>query len=397
VTTKAGVETKGWSSSSGFFDFNNDGKLDLFVARYVEWDFQHYPVCFNPSGERDYCHPKLLKGAGSLLYRNNGDGTFTDVSHESGVDKLKGKGLGVAFADYDNDGWTDIYVANDSMQCYLLHNNGNGTFTDAGLSAGVAYTEDGNDFAGMGVDFADYDNDGHPDVAVTDLAQQRYMLFRNRGDGTFSSETIASGLARASQMFTGWGIKWVDFDNDGWKDLFVAQGNVESLPATSGIKVRQPPLLLRNNQGKLQRWGETAGSALAPAWMGRGAAFGDLDNDGAVDIVVSNIGQNAYVLHNNVGLKNHWLGIKTEGRQSNRDGIGCRIKVTGASGLTQYYTVNTAGSYLSANDRRLVIGLGADTSARLLEARWPSGAMQRLENVRAGQWLNLREPPGETK
>jgi hypothetical protein len=336
----------------------------------------------------------LYPGVTSVLYHNNGDGTFTDVSQKSGIAKLAGRGLGVAFADYDNDGWTDIYVANDSMQCFLYHNNGDGTFTETGIAAGVAYNEDGDAFAGMGIDFADYNNDGLPDLVVTDLANQEYMLFRNLGDGTFTSDTNQSGLARASHIFTGWGIKWIDVDNDGWKDLYVAQGHTddEMYGDSQILTYQQKPLLLRSNKGRLSPWPGDPGKVFASAWVGRGTAAGDLDNDGAIDLVTSNIGQNGYVLHNNAGKHNHWIGINPRGTRSNRDGIGCRIKIVSASGLIQYYTVNTAGSYLSASDRRVLAGLGADERVNLIEARWPSGAVQRIENVKGGQWLNLVEP-----
>jgi hypothetical protein len=394
VTAKSGIETAGWSTSAGFFDYDNDGKLDIFVARYVDWSFATNRWCGSAATGRHYCHPLLYNGLKSVLYHNNGDGTFADVSQKTGIGKLAGRGLGVAFADYDNDGWTDVYVANDSMQSYLYHNNGNGTFSETGITAGVAYNEDGNAFAGMGVDFADYNNDGFPDLVVTDLASEKYMLFRNLGDGTFASSTDESGLARASQLSTGWGVKWMDIDNDGWKDLFAAQGHTddEMFGPSKTLTYRQKPLLLKNDKGGLKPWPGEPGSVFASSWIGRGLAAGDLDNDGAVDIVVSNISQHAYVLHNHAGNLNHWIGIKTQGTRSNRDGIGCRIKIVSASGLTQYYTVNTAGSYLSASDRRVLAGLGGDQRISLIELRWPSGRVQRLENVKADQWLTIVEP-----
>ena len=401
VTAKTGTGVSGWSTSAGFFDYDNDGKLDLFVARYIDWSFATNHWC-GPSETRFYCHPLLYTGVTSVLYHNNGDGTFTDVSAKSGIAKLTGRGLGVAFADYDNDGWTDIYVANDSMQCFLYRNRGDGTFTEEGIAAGVAYNEDGDAFAGMGVDFSDYNNDGLPDLVVTDLAGQNYMIFRNRGDRTFTSETYPSGLARATRSRTGWGIRWMDADNDGWKDLYVAQGHTddEMYGPSRILTYHQTPLLLRNDHGTLSPWPGDPGRIFTSAWVGRGLAAGDLDNDGAIDIVASNIGQTAYVLHNAAGGRNHWIGIRPLGTRSNRDGIGCRIRIVGASGLTQYYTVHTAGSYLSASDRRIVAGLGADETVKSIEARWPSGTVQTLVNVRANQWIDLVEPaaggqPGE--
>jgi len=394
VTARAGTGAQGWSTSAGFFDYDNDGRLDLFVDRYIEWSFAENRWC-GSERNRHYCHPLLYHGVTSVLYHNNGDGTFTDVSQKSGIGRLAGRGLGVAFADYDNDGWTDIYVANDSMQSFLYHNNGDGTFTENGIAAGVAYDEDGNAFAGMGTDFADYDNDGRPDLVVTDLALQKYMLFRNSGDRTFEPRTDSSGLARASRTSTGWGIKWVDFDNDGWKDLFAAQGHTddEMYGGSQVLTYRQKPLLLKNDNGKLSPWPGDSGTVLAETWVGRGVAAGDLDNDGATDLVVSNIGQNAYLLRNNTGKHNHWIGIETRGMRSNRDGIGSKIKITGSSGLIQYYSVNTAGSYLSASDRRVLAGLGRDEVVKSIEVRWPSGIVQKLENVKANQWLKILEPP----
>jgi hypothetical protein len=393
VTARAGVAAGGWSTSAGFFDYDNDGKLDLFVTRYLEWNFDEDPFCGERKpGGRAYCHPDSFRGIANVLYHNEGNGVFTDVSQKAGIANPAGKGLGVAFADFDGDGWTDIYVANDSVQCFLYRNNHDGTFTDVALTAGVGFNEDGKTFAGMGVDFADYDNDGLPDIVVTDLSDQRYLLYRNNGDGTFTDMTNPSGVGRATLKFSGWSTRLVDVDNDGWKDLFVAQGHVmDNIEVTSpNLSYLQPPLLLRNVQGRFAAI--DAGPALKTPWAGRGAAFGDLDNDGAIDIVVANIGQKAYILRNSGGSRNGWIGIRTRGRKSNRDGIGCRVKVVSASGTTQHYTVSTAAGYLSASDKRLVVGLGPDRLAKSIEIRWPSGAVQRLENVAAGKWIDVVEP-----
>ena len=392
VTKTAGVGVGGWSASAGFFDYDNDGKLDIFVTRYLDWSFKTNRYCGEQKpGYRAYCHPDNYEGATNILYHNNGDGTFTDVSAKAGIANPNGKGLGVSFADYDGDGFTDIFVANDSVQCFLYHNNGNGTFSEVGLLAGVGYNEDGKAFAGMGADFSDFDNDGRPDIVATDLSNERYMLFRNNGDGTFRDVTNASGLGGATLAFSGWSTHLFDFDNDGWKDLFVAQGHVmDTIQLTSpNLKYMQPPLLLRNESGHFKR--VILGPAFETEWAGRGAAFGDLDNDGDVDIVVSNVGQKATVLRNDGGNHSHWLGIQTIGKKSNRDGIGSRVKVVSASGFTQYFTVNTAVGYLSASDKRLIVGLGADSTAKLVEIRWPSGIVQKLENVKAGQMLKVTE------
>ena len=393
VTKKSGVAAGGWSASAGFFDYDNDGKLDLFVTRYVDWTFKTNRYCGEKGpGLRAYCHPDNYEGVTNILYHNNGDGTFSDVSEKAGIAKANGKGLGVSFADYDGDGFTDIFVANDSVQCFLYHNNGNGTFAEVGLIAGVGFNEDGKTFAGMGTDFSDFDNDGNPDIVVTDLSNERYMLFRNNGDSTFRDATNQSGVGSATLPFAGWSTRFFDYDNDGWKDIFVAQSHVmDTIEKTSpNLRYQQPPLLLRNESGRFVR--VLPGEAFKIEWAGRGAAFGDIDNDGDIDIVVSNAGQSAYVLRNDGGNRNHWLGIETIGKKSNRDGIGSRVKVVSASGLTQYFTINTAVGYLSASDKRLLIGLGNDSIAKLVEIRWPSGIVQKFENVKAGQVLKASEP-----
>ncbi len=393
VTASARVGGGGWSASAGFFDYDNDGRLDLFVTRYLEWSFEPNRHCGEKKpGYRSYCHPDNFEGATSLLYRNNGDGTFTDVSAKAGIAAAPGKGLGLAFSDYDGDGFVDVYVANDSVQCFLYRNNGDGTFTEAGLLAGVGFNEDGKTFAGMGVDFADYDNDGHADLIVTDLSNERYRLFRQSAGGSFRDATNLAGIGAATLAFSGWSTRFFDYDNDGWKDLFVAQGHVmDTIEKTSpNLKYLQPPLLLRNERGRFVR--VTAGGVLQKEWAGRGAAFGDLDNDGDTDVVVSNVGQPAYVLRNDGGNQQQWLGIRTIGTRSNRDGIGCRIRVVTPAGLVQHYTVTTAVGYLSASDKRVLVGLGAEASASLVEIRWPSGVIQRFEQVKSGQTLIATEP-----
>ena len=393
VTGRAGVGASGWSASAGFFDADNDGKLDLFVTRYVDWTFETNRYCGEKKpGYRAYCHPDNYAGVANILYHNNGDGTFTDVSTKAGIANPNGKGLGVAFADYDRDGYMDIYVANDSVQSFLYRNNHDGTFSEEGLVAGVGFNEDGKTFAGMGVDFADYDNDGQPDIVVTDLSNERYKLFHQNADGSFRDATNTSGLGGLTLLYSGWSTRFMDYDNDGWKDLFVAQGHVmDTIEKTSpNLTYQQPPLLLRNESGRFSR--VEPGDAFTETWAGRGAAFGDLDNDGDVDVVLSNVGQKAVVLRNDGGNRNNWLAIQTVGTTSNRDGIGCLVKVVSASGLSQSFTVNTAVGYLSASDKRLLVGLGSDATAKLVEIRWPSGIVQRFENVAARQTLTAKEP-----
>jgi hypothetical protein len=392
LTATAGVGAGGWSASAGFFDYDNDGRLDLFVTRYVDWSFQNNRYCGeNKPGYRAYCHPDNYAGVADILYHNTGDGRFTDVSSKAGIADANGKGLGVSFADYNDDGFVDVYVANDSVQSFLYRNNGNGTFTEVGLLAGVGFNEDGKTFAGMGVDFADYDNDAHPDIVVTDLSNERYRLFHHNGDGTFRDLTNMSGVGAATVPFAGWAARFFDYDNDGWKDVFVAQGHVmDTIEKTSpNLKYRQPPLLLRNESGRFAR--VLPGDIFQQDWAGRGAAFADLDNDGDIDIVISNVGEKAVIARNDGGNRRNWLAVRLIGKRSNRDGIGSRVKVVTASGLTQSFAINTAGGYLSASDKRLLVGLGDDAEVRLVEISWPSGVVQKFDAVKSRQTLTVTE------
>jgi enediyne biosynthesis protein E4 len=381
VTTKAGVATGGWSVSAGFFDFDNDGKLDLFVTRYMEWDLSHSKSCgISP---KIYCSPSEFPPASNVLYRNRGDGTFEDVSLSSGIAAKKGKALGVAFADYDDDGFADIVVANDGMEQYLFHNNGNGSFNERGLNAGVAFTDDGKPISGMGVDFRDYDNDGRPDIVITDLARQNYAVYHNDGQGLFSYHSLQTGLAALSGVSSGWGMRLEDFDNDGWKDLFVAQGhvmdNVEQIDPM--LHSLEPPMLAMNRNGRFER--ASLGSVGPVA--GRGAAFGDLNNDGWTDIVMTVLGGKPLVFRNR-GSGAHWLTLSLRGTRSNRDGFGARVVV---NGQTQYVT--SAGSYASASDKRVHFGLGAASHATV-GIKWPSGVVQKMDGVPADQFLSVVEP-----
>jgi hypothetical protein len=381
VTAKAGVAGGGWSASAGFFDFDNDGRLDLFVTRYMEWDTRHSHTC---GGDwKTYCPPAEFPQTTNLLYRNRGDGTFEDVSVKSGIAAKKGHALGVAFADYDEDGFTDIFVANDGMQQYLFHNNGGGTFTECALESGAALSVDGRPLSGMGAVFQDYDNDGHPDILVTELPREIYGLYHNDGQGQFTNRSLETGLGALTAGSSGWGVGLEDFDNDGWKDLFVAQShvldNVENIDHS--LHYLEPPLLALNYNGRFQR---TESGVTVPV-AGRGVAFGDLNNDGWMDAVVSVLGGHPLVLMNRGG-QNHWLTITLRGTRSNRDGLGARVFVNG-----QVRTATTSGSYLSANDKRLHFGLGNATTAAI-EVVWPSGARQTLKDVRVDQFLEIREP-----
>jgi len=381
VTAKAGVAGGGWSVSAGFFDYDNDGKLDLFVTRYMEWDTQHSKDC---GGDfHTYCPPGEFPRTTNILYHNRGDGTFEDVSVRSGIAAKKGRALGVAFADYDGDGFTDIYVTNDGMQQYLWHNNGNGTFTEVGLESGAGLNVDGGPLSGMGVVFQDYDNDGRPDVVVTTLPRQTYAVFHNDGNGIFSDRGRETGVAMLSGVTAGWGVGLEDFDNDGQKDLFVAQShvldNVEKIDPS--LHYLEPPLLAMNRNGRF----ESVNPGTDARWAFRGAAFGDLNNDGWIDVVATVLGGHAQVFMNRGGSA-HWLTITLRGTRSNRDGLGARVQV---NGQTRFAT--TAGSYESANDKRLHFGLGTATTAKI-EIAWPSGIRQTLNDVHADQFLEVVEP-----
>jgi len=382
VTAKAGVAGGGWSVSAGFFDYDNDGRLDLFVTRYMDWDADHNKIC---GGDwHTYCPPNAFPATTCLLYHNRGDGTFEDVTERSGLAAKKGRALGVAFADYDGDGFTDIFVSNDGMQQYLFHNNGDGTFTECALESGVAFTADGKGMSGMGAVFQDYDNDGRPDVLVTVLPREIYSLYHNEGGGNFNYASLETGLGALTSMSSGWGAGLEDFDNDGWKDLFVAQGhvldNVQDIDAS--LRYKELPLVALNHKGRFER----ADSGVTSPLAARGAAFGDINNDGYMDAVISCLGGPPVLLLNRGGGKNHWLSISLQGTRSNRDGYGARVSVNG-----QTRVATSTGSYLCANDRRLHFGLGSAETATV-EVAWPSGVKQVLSDVRADQFLSIREP-----
>lgn len=379
VTAQAGVAAGGWSASAGFFDYDGDGRLDLLVTRYMEWDTAHSKIC---GGERrTYCPPGEFPPTTNILYRNRGDGTFEDVSRKAGIAK-PARSLGVAFNDYDGDGRADIFVANDGMEQFLFHNKGDGTFAEVALEAGVSLSDDGKAYAGMGVDFRDYDNDGKPDLIVTNLARQVYAVYRNDGNGAFTYQSRETGLGVLTSGSSGWGMRLADFNNDGWKDLFIAQGhvmdNVESIDPS--LKYKETPLFALNHSGRFERTPLSTERA-----AGRGAAFGDFRNNGAMGVVMTVLG-GAPVLFQNSHTANHWIELALEGTVSNRDGFGAKVSI---AGQTQYAT--SAGSYLSASDKRVHFGLGAESKATI-EITWPSGTKQKLDNIAADQILPVREP-----
>ena len=392
VTDKAGVAGSGWATSAAWFDYDHDGRLDLVVARYMEWKFDDIYCGERREGYRSYCHPDIFKPVSILLYHNEGNGKFAEVSQKAGVDKPM-KGLGVAVADYDKDGWPDFFIANDSIPEALFHNKRDGTFEEVALVSGIALDGGGATFAGMGVDFEDYNNDGWPDVIVTDLANQRYSLYTNGGDGTFDYATNSSGLGAITLLHSGWGVRFLDYDNDGWKDLFIAQAHVmDNIEVNEPhLHYLEPPMLLHNDRGrKFTDVSSNSGEVFHKRWAGRGLASGDIDNDGKVDVVITSNNGPAWVLKNETPTDNHWLTLKLVGVKSNRDAIGAQVEIATESGK-QYASVTTASSYQSSSDPRLHFGLGSAVSVKSIRIRWPSGIVQTLPETKGDQILTIKE------
>ena len=397
VTAKAGVSGiipesgKAWSITAGWFDYNNDGLLDLFVVNYLDYDIHTAALC-NQDGVPAYCSPNGFQGTHNILYRNNGDGTFTDVSAQSHISQYIGKGMGVAFADYDDDGFTDIFVSNDTFQNFLLHNNGDGTFTDVALEAGVAFTGNGKTVAGMGADFRDLDNDGKPEIFHTAMFGDTFPLYRNLGGGQFEDATSRAGLTTLTSRFTAWGTGAFDFDNDGRKDLFAATSDIlDNADAVVHRPYALPNLLLRN-KGNLtfEDVSATAGAAFSVPAAHRGTAFGDFNNDGKIDIVVTVLNGPPELLMNRTRDQNHWIILKLVGVKSNRDGLGTKVKISTSHG-DQYNEATTAVGYNSSSDKRVHFGLGDATVIDKIELAWPSGVKQILNNVKADQILTVTE------
>jgi len=400
VTAKAGVAgatldgKKMWAVGAGWFDYNNDGLLDLFVVNYCKWEVNKDPYCKVKEGVRGFCHPNHYAPLHNTLYRNNGDGTFTDVSVETGIAQYYGKGMSVTFADYDGDGYLDAFVANDTTRNFLFHNLKGKKFEEVAVQAGVAYAPDGAALSGMGADFRDVNNDGLPDIWHTAVEREEFPLFINRGKGDFVDMTIASGLGRTSDM-SGWGNGMMDFDNDGWKDLFVARSNVmDNISELSPLRrYPEPNSIFRNlGKGKFEDVSATAGPDFQLEAPHRGVAFGDLDNDGRVDIVVSVLNGPARLFHNVSVNRNHWILLKLSGTRSNRIGIGAQIRLTAEDGSMQWNEVTTAVGYASSSDPRVHFGLGANKRVKEIEIRWPSGIKQVLRDVEADQILAIEEP-----
>jgi hypothetical protein len=399
VTDKAGVGEpsyqgrKMWSTAAGWLDYNNDGKLDLFVSNYCRWEVNKDPVCLSGGRLRAYCHPKFYEPLPCTLYRNNGDGTFTDVSEATGIAGQLGKGMGVGFNDYDGDGFTDIFVANDNTPNSLFHNLQGRAFEEVAMDAGVAYSENGKAISGMGAEFRDLDNDGLPDIWHTATELETFPLFRNRGGGIFIDFTGRSGLARPTLQMSGWSNGVADFDNDGWKDLFVARANVlDNIAEFSTRTYAETNSIFRNlSNMTFEDVTAQAGPGMQVAAAHRGVAIGDLDNDGRLDLAITVLNGKARILRNVSANDNNWVTFQLVGARSNRMGIGAQLKLTTEDGASQYDIVSTSAGYGASRDPRAHFGLGPSKTVRQLEIRWPSGVRQVLKDLPANRIHRIEE------
>jgi hypothetical protein len=394
ITVKAGVsggQPKPWSVSSGWLDYDNDGWLDLFVTNYVAWDPHKEPRCGTPD-QQFYCHPNQYRGLANQLFHNNHDGTFTDVSAKSGIGAHIGKGMGVAFADMDGDGFTDIFVANDSVRNFLFHNQGDGTFREIGLEAGVAFRDDGVPIAGMGTDWRDINNDGHPDIVVAGMINDGFLLFRNLGGSHgFEDDSERTGLLMGTRQFTGWGLGMYDFDNDGWKDMFFALAHFTQLGHYLGRDAALSNRVFRNEGGHFVDVSASAGSDFQRAALNRGVAFADFDNDGRIDAIVTCMNGPAKLFHNVSKGGSHWLAVRLQGVKSNRQGLGATIRIVLADGRTLYNHSTTAVGYGSSSEPQVRFGLGSNARVARLEIHWPGGTTQELHDVAVDRVVEVVE------
>ena len=397
VTDKAGVAAPGWSTCAVWFDYNNDGKLDLFVSSFVFYDKSQNPLCTDPTLQRRYyCVPRLFKPMPSHLFRNNGNGTFTDVSRESGIADSPGKSFGVVTTDVNNDGWMDLFVANDTMPNFLFVNKGNGKFEEVGLAAGVAYGEAGRPRSGMGVDAVDYDGDGWQDLFVANIDHEFFSLYHNDKELIFTDQP--GEIAPSTHLLSGWGLKFFDYDNDGDPDLFLVNGHPDDMIESRIARGRyKEPLLLFEYTGKgFNDVSATSGAVFSKVFSGRGMAVGDFDNDGDLDVLVSNNGEPPLLLRNQGGNKNNWVGLNLVATKSNPAGVGAVITWQ-AGGVKRSRLRNGGGSYLSSHDPREILGLGTATKVDSIEIRWPSGTVDKLTNVPLNKYIKVVEGAGQSR
>jgi len=387
VTKKAGIPATHWPISAGWFDMDNDGDLDLFIVNYCIWNPQTEPFCGDKrAGYRTYCHPKYYEGLPNTLLRNNGDGTFTDISKSAEISRKTGKGMSVAFADYNNDGMMDVLVTNDTVPNFLFRNEGNGRFTEVGFTAGIAIADDGKILSTMGAEFRDIDNDGWPDIFVTALANETFPLFRNLGNGVFQDVTYRSRIGAASLPHSGWSLGVADFDLDGWKDIFTANGDVQdNTELFSSRASKQQNQLFRNEKGKT-----FASVVFGTRAQHRGVALGDLDGDGRTDAAVSVLNEPAKLYRNRLGEGRNWIALRLTGTKSNRDAIAAKVRVT-AGGMTQYNHVSTSTGYQCSSEKTLRFGIAGAVRADEVEITWPTGKKQILRNVPAGRVIEVKE------
>jgi hypothetical protein len=393
VTTKAGVAAPGWSTCAVWFDYDSDGRLDLFVSSFVFYDKTQNPLCVDEQKRRYYCVPRLFKPQPSRLYHNNGDGTFRDVSKESGIADSPGKSFGAVATDVNNDGLLDLFVANDTMPNFLFINRGAGKFEEAGLAAGVAYSEAGKPRSGMGVDAGDYDSDGWQDLFVANIDQEFFSLYHNQKDLTFTDEP--GEIGPATQLLSGWGLKFFDYDDDGDLDLLLVNGHPDDLieMRLARVKYREPLLMFENTGRGFRNVSAQSGAVFAREFSGRGLAVGDYDNDGDLDVLVSNNGEPPLLLRNEGGNRNHWLGLQLVATKSNPAGVGASITWI-AGGVKRSRLKTGGGSYLAAHDPRELLGLGDASKVDSVEIRWPSGKVDRLTNIPAGAYIKVVEGEG---
>ncbi|HSP63997.1 MAG TPA: CRTAC1 family protein, partial [Pyrinomonadaceae bacterium] len=400
VTMKTGTDDPRWSTSASFFDYDRDGWLDLMVLNYADFSVTNSPTCYAVTTARDYCTPRVFRAPGNRLFHNKGDGTFEDVTVSAGVDKEFGHGLGVVTADFDGDGWPDIYVANDGDPNQLWINQKNGTFKNEALLAGAAVNRDGQAEAGMGVDAGDFDGNGTEDIFVTHLMDQTNTLYTNLGKALFEDRTREAGLGMPGTRFTGFGTLFFDYDNDGWLDLLVANGAVQLLPELMRKRdpypLGQPNQLFHNGgKGKFVEASDQAGEALHLLEVSRGAAFGDLDNDGDTDVLITNNNGPARLLLNQVGNRNHWLGLRLIGKDKGRDMLGAQVEIVMTKDKTLWRRARTDGSYLSANDPRVLVGLGSAAHVEVVRVHWPDGSIADWRDLPVDQYTTWRQgtPP----